>query len=406
MSKPFERKLSPSERLWIAIDQACPTFGAELCVTGEGELDLDRFRTAVTEASAANPGTRVQLRGHLGWSRWRDSGRTPPIAVVDGAGWDARSPQGMPAFEQVLEARQGPTADVVVIRGDPLRLLFRSLHSTMDGMGVLTWMDDIFRSLRGESLIGSTSTISDIEMARQLKSEGPSAGLDPVCYPPTGRAPGTSSSWRTGFDWRRVSIPGHVSNLLSRTVRILATSAWEKGQDDGGGPGIVRISVPVDMRRHHAGLRTTSNLTSCVVIHVEPETTADQIRPEIHSQIEERRDLDMVRLVAGVENIPLSAMRYVIRKDMKKCHREGRYATTATVSTLGRLDLAAFEFPGFKPREIFPMPPSGGVEGCPLTVALSGTEKEIQILVMVPYALAGDGRIDAMAELLLEELRG
>jgi len=78
------------ERLWSAVARICPPFTVQLVVEGtatEGHIPLDRpaLQRAVAEAAQVHPGVRLRREGHLGWSRWRAFGGSPPVRVVDGS---------------------------------------------------------------------------------------------------------------------------------------------------------------------------------------------------------------------------------------------------------------------------------------------------------------------------------
>lgn len=172
MSNPPSLKLTNSTRLWVAADMIDPPFANQLIFDGSGAFELDKLENAISMASAANPGSRYVLRGMLGSSRWVDSGVTPRLRVVDGAGWDGMGPEGAPAcLRESLSVASGPSCEVVVITGSPLRIVFRSHHGIMDGRGTLTWAEDIFRALRGEPVTGSDPMLCEYDLLNISKGK-------------------------------------------------------------------------------------------------------------------------------------------------------------------------------------------------------------------------------------------
>lgn len=401
----FTRKLCSNERLWVAVERLNPSFCSQLCVSGDGRIELTRLEHAVQVASQANPGSRLHLRGHLWFSRWVDSGRTPPIEVIDGSAWDGWSPQGLD-FQQTFRPRAGPTSGVIVLEGEPQRLIFRSLHATMDGAGLLTWMEDIFRVLRDEPPIGAMNSISDVELAKELKNGFQQPPVHAECLSPLGAVRPRTPPWEMSFDWRRIRLEGPVHNLLGRVIRVVADEAFRRADEEGiEGPDLVRVSVPVDMRRHHGNLRSTSNLTSGVFVAVDRTTTIEEIKASVRQQIADRRDLDLVLLLRRMVFVPLSVVCSYIKKDGPRAHLKARYASSATVSTLGKLSLDRYRCPGFDTRELFVVPSTGGVDGCPLTVALAGAEGAIDIALTASRAHASEGRLEQLARTLDATLR-
>src|SRR4030043_458932 len=96
MSKRFTRQLTATERLYLINAEICPPFANQFFLEGTGVLDAKLWRKAVEVAAAANPGSRLVLKGKLNFGRWVDSGKTPPVREVDGSSWDCMSPEGAP----------------------------------------------------------------------------------------------------------------------------------------------------------------------------------------------------------------------------------------------------------------------------------------------------------------------
>ena len=94
----YSRLLSTSERLYIISNQISPPFSIQLIVEGNGEIDKEKLKFAILKASEANPGSRLKLKGHLGFSRWIDSGKTPPLREINNNNWDGMSTLGIPSI--------------------------------------------------------------------------------------------------------------------------------------------------------------------------------------------------------------------------------------------------------------------------------------------------------------------
>ena len=169
----FSRPLCRTERVYLLFDEFCPGFANQFFLEGTGVLDQAKWQKAVAIASEANPGTRLVLKGHLMFSHWVDSGVTPKVREVDGSAWDGLSPENAPAFlTESLSPWEGPTCEVVLVHGDPLRIVFKSHHAVMDGRGTLTWLEDIIRALNGMDPLGSNSRITELGMCKSFQKEG------------------------------------------------------------------------------------------------------------------------------------------------------------------------------------------------------------------------------------------
>ncbi|HQL82226.1 MAG TPA: peptide synthetase, partial [Spirochaetota bacterium] len=96
MARRFSRQLTPTERVYLVNAELSPPFANQIIFEGTGEFKPEHWRKAVEVASAANPGSRLVLKGSLCFARWTDSGKTPPVREVDGSRWSGMDPEGAP----------------------------------------------------------------------------------------------------------------------------------------------------------------------------------------------------------------------------------------------------------------------------------------------------------------------
>lgn len=389
MKERYTRKMSFNERLFVVGNEIYPPVANQLFFDGEGQLDRSRWIKAVAIASEANPGSRVVLEGHLGFSRWVDSGVTPRIREVDGSHWDGLGPEGAPFLLEPLSYREPPTCEVVLIQGSPLRVVFRTHHGVMDARGTLVWATDIFRALRGEAVIGSHSTLTDVELVKsfQKKMRKPFP-LEHI--PPSGRAVIDGE----GVLWKRRHVPGKFSRVLPQCARLLAQEAWRHGD------GIVRFGIPVDLRPRREGLRSTANLSFALYIEIKPETTVEQIAADIAFQLKNGYEGMLSPGDELVNLVPLALMRSQARRIIRKRHAQGIYSLSGVLSNLGREDLALYEGGGFKATCFWAIPPRN--EYHPLFLVMAGYGDNLELMLSMPKVLADGGRLDEILERLAQ----
>ena len=263
MDKIYTRKLSVSERLWLGTNHIYRPFANQFIIEGHGNIDYTSLCYAVEVASAANPGSRMILKGFLSGCHWVDSGITPPVTVVDGKNWDGRSSENAIFLKKDLPYK-GPTCEVVYIIGKTTRVAFRSNHAVMDGVGMLLWMEDIFKVLRGEKPIGSSSTISDYELIESISDR-----KEKIKYIHSIAPTGPVGKKATGTSWKRITISGNHSNIIGRIAVALAKSAWSYQE------GRFKVAIPVDLRQRINGLRSTGNLINTVYFEVTKNSTPE-----------------------------------------------------------------------------------------------------------------------------------
>lgn len=379
--EPFSRRLSPTERIWLVADRLCPPFVNQLVLEGNGTLNEQQWHRAVAVASEANPGSRLVARGFLGSTRWVDRGVCPPVRKVDGTGWQGRGPQGAEFLLEPLPPRKGPTCEVVLVPGQPSRVVFRTHHAVMDGRGTLAWVKDIFRALRAEPVKGSRSTLLDFELARTIRDEEHQRCTQ-QSLAPTGIMRGA----QPGVVWRRISVPGRFSDLLPQTAVLVAREARLHGE------GPVRITIPVDLRELRQGLRSTANLTGMIFLEVPEGATPLTVRNELLSAIAEGQQAVLMEGHGAVPHIPLWLMHRVVKKKVKRLQHSSRGESSAIVSNLGLLPLESMKGPEFAAYTAFFIPP--GTDICLFFMTLSGSPTGVEIVLSVPKPLATEERLD------------
>lgn len=392
MKERYTRRMSFNERLFVACNEICPPVANQLVFDGEGALDRARWLKAVEIASEANPGSRVVLEGHLGFSRWVDSGITPRVREVDGSHWDGLGPEGAPFLQESLPYRESPTCEVVLIHGSPLRVVFRTHHGVMDARGTLVWARDIFRALKGQAVIGSHSSLTDVELVKsfqkQMRKPFP---LEHI--PPSGKAHGEGE----GVLWKRRHVTGKFSRVLPQSARLIALEAWRHGD------GIVRFGIPVDLRPRREGLHSTANLSFALYIEVKPETTVAQIADDIAFQLKHGYEGMLSPGDELFSHAPLALMRSQVRLIIRKRHEQGIYSLSGVLSNLGREDLTMYEGGGFRATSFWAIPPRN--EYHPLFLVMAGYGDNLELILSMPKVLADGGRLDEILERFVQGLQ-
>lgn len=359
-------------------------FSNHMVLEGSGRFDAALWEKAVQAASEANPGSRLIYKGCSGWARWVDSGLAPPVRYLNDTGWSGRDPQGAGFLCDPLPMKSSHTCEVVLVDGNPLRVVLRTLHATMDGGGTILWARDIFRALRGEPLVGSSSTITDFELLAQTQYPTRWKGK-PRRYPaPTGPADGGDK----GCVWKRVTLRGKFPKLLPQV-------AWAVAQETRKlGPAQVCFNVPMDLRRRLPGVLSTANLSRRIELHVPPDATVDMLQQQLLIKL--KNPNANLKLLKIFEYVPLGGVAYLFKFLRQRSLRTGVYHSTGSISHFGRLPLAAFQGGGFKAATGFFIPP--GTEAKPFFMSLAICGEKMELVTCMPNCLASNGRLDRFVD--------
>lgn len=354
----YVRKLSAMERYSLVIHEAY-RYHVDGVVEGTGKIDPVALQAAVAQAAVANPGVRVRLKGFLGFCRWVDSGVAPKVHVIDGSEWDGTSEHGMQFMELRLDAlKGGPVADVLLVNcaDQRTRLVFRGLHAAMDGRGMLHWITDVFRVLRGEPALGSDSTLTDLDVQEQYKSQVPveePPAAPAMCLPVV--EPTEQADKALSYVWRRVELDRNVSNLLTKTGVFLGDWVRRRAAGDIG------FTIPVDYR----GLRTeemgVGNLTGYLRLSVNEADTPRTLMQQLNQRIRAFADCRQFPGIRVVLWIPIS---YMVRKLVEKLdtvlYTVTKDLPTGGIVSMGMLKQEWFCCPGFRADMTYAIPGAVG----------------------------------------------
>ncbi|MDA8138777.1 MAG: hypothetical protein M0036_08990, partial [Desulfobacteraceae bacterium] len=380
MRAAFRRRVSPIERLFTLLHEMDHPFSNQVVLEGTGVLDEARWQEAVHAACEANPGSRLVQRGVSRWASWVDSGKAAPIRFVDGTGWSGYGPEGASFLCDPLPFKSSHSSEVLLVEGNPLRVVFRVLHAVMDGRGTLLWMEDIFRALRCEPLKGATCTLNDEQFLSDLDIPKRWDRKSRNCLAPTGAADGDDS----GNVWKRVRLDGRFVKLLPQVVLAMAKETRKQGETN------VCFNIPADLRYRQPGIRSTANLGHRFVVQVPPDATVDSIQQQIFEKL--RNVAWESHALFFLYYIPLGLMKYILRRIRKRNLRSGLHSSTGTISYPGKLPIENFQGGGFTAKTGFLIPPS--MEGKPLFAVLSNCDDAVEMLISMPKTLASNGRLE------------
>jgi hypothetical protein len=261
----------------------------------------------------------------------------------------------------------------LVVKGDPLRFVFRVLHAVTDGAGSMLFVQGFFSALRGEEL---TCVIAgppiDAQVGRNFcplkppPKEPPAPILImPVVDPTEEEA------------WARVHIAGDVEKAVARVGIALAESALVPIDKS-----LVRYAVPVDMRRLARLPPSSANLAGMIRLELAgPFMSKDPVKT-LH------RDIIATIALREFGADPVRAYRFLRLISLKRLSRAagsinsvpGTGTTTAALSYMGGLKLEDFCAGGFRATSVFSIPPNGPV----LVIGLVQTDAALEIVAHQP----------------------
>ncbi|MDI1302390.1 MAG: hypothetical protein PSX71_10825 [bacterium] len=396
MTTTFSRRLSGLERYFLAINEVY-RFNAELVIEGSGDVELEQLQEAVAIASAANPGMRVRLKGALGFLHWVDSGITPDVREIPAAEWQGYSDAGADFLEERFHPLQDDhVAQVLLIRGNPVRMVFRALHAAVDGKGLAYWTLDIMRAMRGEAPLGSGNTVTDIDFAQSVVKKSGITLAPPAQHSAPVKAilpisADNGSPFR--FAWRCTRFDRNISNPLPKILHFLYTQAV------GEAGGNILMTVPVDYRSLRGADAGTGNLTGYIQLSIDASDSPKSIMGKLSEGIKNHRDCAIgIMPFWKLHWIPLWIISAMVRKNLDKTlFAENTAMPNGGISALGMTPPETISFPGFEAMGAFGLATVGR-----LYVSVTNFPKSTYIMLAAPSRFNGDRQLDGLVEKLRE----
>ncbi len=370
-----------------------------IILEGSGHPDPQAWKDALSQAAQANPGARLRLVGKRQGARWISDGPMPALRCLDHCQWNGRSSEGLDAlFDTRLCLEDGRTTEVILVHPSPeseqYKVIFRTSHAVMDGVGLLHFMQETFRALRGEPLLGSNATFTDTDLMhngpRQTAVKDNKAQIASLMGPPQGD--------ERGGLWKRVTIPGPQPNLLPRLIALLGEYGRRQGERDK----TFRIGIPSNLRRYLPELLTTMNFAGMTYVDLTSQSSLDP--GDIKNQLQVLRDgnaeMNYRRIFEIMRWLPFAWVDSLISVT-EKTYQNPNLHETAIVTLLGSFKKSQFSGGGFTASTLYCVPQLENV-----FIAVSGFQGNFELTLGMPKVFASEGRMENLLEFLRQRLEG
>ncbi len=385
------RDVSPLEFSYLASDSKTRSwFVNQFVVEGKGNITLADLQHAVHKAAHANPGIHLKLAGR--WSRryWSDEGAFP-IVYEAHQEWDACSEHNAFFQNSPINCRKDAVAEVILFKN---KIVFRTHHAICDGGGMMHWIQEVFRALRGENLAGSDGRLYDWALVKGYsfgKSRIPNHSWSPIL-------PIQDNTALFQSHWLRFPLECKTPRLLARLIYLLARIPLEREPE-----AHLCFRIPSDLRRLledseiHLG-----NLTGTIDLEITAIDTVESIYNKIINAKRKNDDLCAFNQNLGlVKWLPKSFFTPGSRY-FKKRYQQGYCNISGIVSCFSHIKLDDFSCQTFQAHSVFAIPIP--LEGVSVSCTLFQNNQNIQACLSIPKAFADSQQLEALATKLKQGL--
>ncbi|MBP9714568.1 MAG: hypothetical protein KBD60_12910 [Sterolibacterium sp.] len=395
-AKKYIRTMSATERFSLAINELY-RYNIVALAEGTGNISRQQLQDAVEVAAAHNPGARVRLKSWLGWTKWVDSGIAPQVHEIQTPDWDCNSERGADFMDGSFDTLSGgPVCDLYLIPGEITRIVVRVLHAAMDARGLQHFVKDIFRVLRGESPIGSDSTLTDQDVKLKFQDKIQGTQVDMECMPIL--KPSTHDGEALRYIWRRAIVERNISSMLPKMAIFLAQHARQRTDAEGD----VGFTIPVDLRGLREDIHTTANMTGYLRVKVTPDLTAKNVMQQINQGIKGHLDCTIPPIFKWVPWIPLSLLIKDMRTNADKLlYAKNKVLPSGGIVSMGMFKPEDYSCPQFQATTCIGIPGSVGK----MNVVIMNHTDHTEVVFSTPAAYNKDGQLDQLIEDFRQAMR-
>lgn len=343
----IKQKASFVERGYYVYHKTLDEFYINVVIEGESINDvvISDMKKAIHILSNINPCMRLNLCGFLNFTYLFDTKIPPIFRVVEKSSWDGMSSDTIDFLCKDSDIKKRPLAEIIYIKGSPVRIVFRFHHILTDARGALLWIEDLFRILRNEKPESYFSKMSEYNVMLKNKIKGKKI-LSKYYITPTGLSEGKIGLDRR-FIRRKIAINNKISNLTGQ-IAVLAAKAAREIND-----GEFCVTIPVDLRFRENNIKTTRNFSSTIYVEVNKNDTPADIILKILKQLRNKEDLKFEYEDIYSIYFPIFLLEYITKKKIYSKFTNNLFTSSATISNIGFIDTAKLSTENFITNSLF-----------------------------------------------------
>lgn len=409
----YFRKISPVEATHIAKD-LIPNgqFVNQFFIEGKlaehaKDFNVQQWQNAVDLAAKANPGICLQLRGRWGFRYWRHIQKTPQVIYLE-CEWNTLSSQGFDTLAPFIDPRSENTSSIVLIKPSAkseintqqkVVILFRIHHGICDGAATAHWIQEVFRALRGEVLLGSASTLNELNIIKRTDYPKPTV-FRGRCLPVF---PVSSQAEKAGCHWVKLNWQHSEQRILAKLLFVLRKIAVEQ---HGEGRTVFRLTS--DLRHYlteeEKKIIQLSNLSGFFDIEVKQEDSIKRIQFNIIKALRKHHDLSIFpkRMFSLAAWLPSSVFN-IKPKDAENLHKRGICNITAMIGYANHIDLDAVSYADFTAQHAYAIPMA--IADKSIFMGIASSPNGIDVILSAPNALSTISESFNLAQRIEEQLK-
>ena len=375
------RRISYNERLYLDLQDLTNTYAIQYCFLVKEIKNIDKIEEAINEVLKQSPGVNMYLKGKEYFEQ------TEPVKIRQ-INIDDEDVFNREEFREKVPYKDHSLEVLLVKNREKTYLVFRVLHSALDGMGVLGFVRNVMRYLNGEEIIQCISDITDIDFLKRHESYRKS---EPKL--PKTKIKGAQQINEYVLKWKNIEVPGYHLATIARPVRIMA----DLSESDS-----TRIMIPTDIRKHEKGSFFNTNLTLPFFLDIKKTDTNEDIFAQMLTLLKEKKELNEANAnYYNYGNLPGFVRRGSVKYLINSAHKNNTFTVGGLISHLGKINLDSLNNPYITFEDFLSLPIQQPL--CPLSIVTAQYNNKTIITLAYYEDQLSDSMIDELEKTIKKE---
>jgi len=383
----FSRNMSLSDLVYACTGGRSHHKHQPICqyvIEGQGEIDDQALRNAITKIAVAMPICRVAPHVKWGRKRWIANGPLPSFQTIH-RDWDGHN-NDVDFLDSPMDLFNDPVIDIIQIVAEKTYIIIRVHHSIMDGVSIRAFILNFFRAMRNETLEVYNSELIEEEIfplknhkqyrPAAAKNQPPTRIQDAISPVSTTLSnPQVSKEPSLERAWVRLTIKRNDLLVLPKTLLELSNIARTYAA------GNVRFLVPIDLRKLLPNSNLAINLIGVATLDIDENDSIRTLVKKFNAQLNNNIGPEInIRFFATlVRMLPFKLLEKLMRLSVRLQLNKEVSNRSGMVSLLGFPELADCSSSSFTAESIFGIPLSP--INSPIFVTICVNEKGSEILL-------------------------
>jgi len=388
--KEVFRKVSPNERTYICYQDLFSTFAVQFVVEGNGEVDKELLSKAIKKVGVFFSGANLICDN----KNWIKNKKDIVVKEVFSDKFDGYNFEVLDLFTKKIDNYKNSLSEVIIVHGNSgkVRIIFRVFHGIMDGKGVILWIENIFKELRGEKVVKESSPITDLGMLKTLDYK------KKVKIPPLNKKiiDKREGNKELIIYTKRKQILGKHIGVVSKVAKVLTDTFIDKNNI---------FLIPTDIRRHDKKKILSGNLTLPIFLGTSKKDNWKDINKKLITSLQNKEELNINNAKLGIVSLFSDKMiKNLIKCFVRFSKLKNRYMIGGVISYLSGLDLSKYSCQGFETTTIYSIPTHTPL--IPVSISILQNTQGLEIIGTAYTDIIPVDRMEEILEKIQDEITG